>query len=94
MNEIKFNNVEELYQRLIPALNSKNKELSLNGIKCISNEELFEYLAKKSWLNKQNLTLYDMVSDILSVSILDMENYLSEKYIGKEEFSLDEKNNI
>ena len=27
MNEINFNNVEELYQRVIPALNSKINEL-------------------------------------------------------------------
>ena len=67
MNEIKFNSLEDLYNRLKPALRSKIKELhSLDKI-YIKENDVFEYLTDTKWENSTNLTLDHMVDDILYV---------------------------
>ena len=81
MNEINFNNVEELYQRVIPALNSKIYELKRYGIKSISSKDLFDFLAHIKWSKKDNLTLFDMVDDILNTSNEEIDNYFVNKFI-------------
>ena len=65
MNEIKFNSAKELYERVRPALNSKALELKRVGVNYIEVSDLWNYLRLNVWSRKDNLTLYDMVNDIL-----------------------------
>lgn len=64
--DIEFNDVKQLYQRVKPALRTKRRILLKNGIK-ISEKDIFEYLVKLKWSKAKNLTLNDIVSDILNV---------------------------
>ena len=68
MNE-KFgiNNKVELYKRLVPALNSKVKELEKNGEKNIKKEDLWNYFIKNKWTNINSLSLSELVDDILNI---------------------------
>lgn len=80
MEEIKFNSLNELFNRLYPAFNTKVKELKSDGVN-ISEVELWNYLKNNNWQNSGSLTLYDMVSDIFSIT--------KEKIINKERINDD-----
>lgn len=67
MEEIKFESLNELFNRLYPAFNTKVIELKDDGV-MVSEVELWNYLKENKWVNSSRLTLYDMVSDILSLS--------------------------
>lgn len=67
MEEIKFNSLNELFNRLYPAFNTKVKELKNDGVN-VSEVELWNYLKNNIWQNSTTLTLYDMVSDIFSIT--------------------------
>lgn len=80
MEEIKFNSLNELFNRLYPAFNTKVKELKNDGVN-VSEVELWNYLKNNNWQNSGSLTLYDMVSDIFSIT--------KEKIINKERINDD-----
>lgn len=80
MEEIKFNSLNELFNRLYPAFNTKVNELKSDGIN-VSEVELWNYLKSNNWQNNNSLTLYDMVSDIFSIT--------KEKIINKERINDD-----
>lgn len=65
MNEFYFKDINDLYNRLKPALRSKVKELKIKHNLKIKEEDIFKYLADNKWPNSEDLTLYDMVEDIL-----------------------------
>ena len=62
-----INNKIDLYKRLVPALNSKVKELEKNNIKNIKKEDIWNYFIKYKWTNIDSLSLSDMVDDILNI---------------------------
>lgn len=66
--DIEFKNVSELYNRVMPALRFKKRMLLKKGIK-ISEKEIFEYLIEMKWSNGFNLTLNDIVSDIINAEL-------------------------
>lgn len=65
MNEFYFKDINDLYNRLKPALRSKVKELKIRHNLKIKEEDIFKYLADNKWPKSEDLTLYDMVEDIL-----------------------------
>ena len=68
MDDIKFNSVNELYSRVLPALKSKKKELVRNKIKYIDEKEIWNLLSSNTWRNHKDLTLADIVDDILNIN--------------------------
>ena len=64
--DIEFKDVKELYKRVGPALRVKRRILLKKDIKK-SEKEIFEYLVKEKWSKGVNLTLSDIVSDIINV---------------------------
>ena len=79
MENIKFNSLQELYERLIPALETKVNELKKNGIKYISVSDIWEYLKINKWSKSANLTLSECVDDILNTSDIEYKKYLKTK---------------
>jgi len=86
MNEIKFNSLEDLYNRLKPALRSKIKELHSLDKVYINEIDIFEYLTDSKWENSNNLTLDQMVDDILYVDNNAIDEYVQKKIV-KEKFN-------
>ena len=82
MNEIKFNSLEDLYNRLKPALRSKIKELRNLNKKYINEIDIFEYLTDAKWEKSNNLTLDQMVDDILYVDNDKLDMYVQKKLIN------------
>lgn len=64
--DIEFKDVNELYKRVVPALRVKKRILLKKDIKK-SEKEIFEYLVREKWSKEVNLTLSDIVNDIINV---------------------------
>ena len=70
--ELEFKNQEELYKRVKPALKSKRLECKRYGIE-VSEEELWMYLSENIFKKSHNLTLADIVSEIMH---LEKDNFI------------------
>lgn len=88
-----FKTVEELKQRVKPALYSKLKELHALGYKIVSTNDIWNYLVKYKWNNKKDIELNDLVSDILYENNYSIYNYVLEE-IKKKKDSFDSETNI
>ena len=58
----------ELYRDVIPAFNVKHR-LMLYSKKEVTNKEIWLYLANNKWKNSHNLTISEIVNDIINVDI-------------------------
>lgn len=83
MESMKFSSLEELYKKLIPAMDTKVSELKLNGISYISIDDIWEYNKKNNWIKSKDLTLSQCVDDILNTSDDKYKKYAREKMIDK-----------
>ena len=72
MEDIRFNSLEELYNRLIPAMETKVNELKHNGIRYINIDDVWNYLKKNKWNKSKNLSLNEIVNDILKITKDDL----------------------
>jgi len=86
--DVGITTVEELYQRLRPALKIKRDELIRNNINYVKCEDIWNYLKNKKWVRAHNLLLYEMVEDIFNCDIYDLQNYVEER-IKKESVKAD-----
>lgn len=77
--EVEFNSLEELYNRLKPALITKKNEMNRSGYKYIKIEDIWNYLKEVKWKKAKDLSLYEMVSDVLNVDDLLIDDYLKQK---------------
>lgn len=82
MESIKFNSIDELHKRLLPALRSKCKLLSLNGCEYISEKDIWDFMSLNVWNNTKGLELCDMVDDILNASDTVLVSYYREKVLN------------
>ena len=72
--EYEFTNLEELYKRVKPALHSKELELERLGYKNIKEFDIWNYL-KDKWKSSNDLTLADIVDDILNTDSDEINSY-------------------
>ena len=77
--DMNFNSITELYNKLLPVLNTKVNEMKLIGISHISEKDIWNY-QKERWINSHNLIFSDMVNDILNTSNKEYEDYLKKKW--------------
>lgn len=76
-DKIEFKSAIELYNRVLPALYSKVKELNGLGIKHITEKDIWIYLVNNDWKTKSNLELSDLISDILYCDNDKLNEYVS-----------------
>lgn len=79
VDEIRFSSLEELYKRLKPALSSKKKELNKLGYVYIKEEDIWNALKNNKWTSSLDLSLYDMVDDILNTANSYFDDYVKEE---------------
>ena len=65
--DIEFESLRELYNRIEPALEAKRMEMIRVGYPYIKKEDIWNYLKESKWKNSRNLSLADMVNDILII---------------------------
>lgn len=77
--DVEFGSLEELYKRLKPALLTKVEEMHRSGFEYVKEEDVWNYLKEVKWKMSRNLNLYQMVSDVLNIDNILIDNYLKEK---------------
>ncbi len=78
-HEEKFASVDDLYKRVLPALNTKVDELQRENINFISALDIWNYCANFKWNNKKDLRIYEMINDIFNVDVLEINQYIRRK---------------
>ena len=81
--DLEFNNAEELFERLKPALKSKVFEFKKEGYDYLEIEDIWNYLKEIKWKKEKNLALNEMVSDIFSCDSVLIDDYFKNKLRGK-----------
>ncbi len=77
--DYEFSSKEELYQRVSPALRTKEVELHRLGYLYIKDKDIWNYLIETKWCKAKDLMLSDIVNDILHVNEKKIEEYLKSK---------------
>lgn len=81
--DIKFNSQEELYNRVKPALNAKLQELHRLGFSYITIDDIWNYLKETKWIKGKDLTLSDIVSNIIHVDNNQLDEFVNGKTTKK-----------
>ena len=76
-----YSSLKELYLRLKPAFSVKQR-LNSQKYPYIKNEDIWNYLSINKWKTANNLSISEMVDDIIHVDITNVDNYLKEKLKG------------
>ena len=76
---MQFASLQQLYQKLLPAFNVKIRLIKHSKYKYITKENIWMYLAETKWKNAYNLELPEMVNDIITVDLVEINNYLNRK---------------
>lgn len=77
---MEFSSLEELYNRIKPALKTKCTELKRMNYYYIKEEDIWNYLKEYKWKKTRNLNLFEMASDILNLDIYELDGFVKEEY--------------
>lgn len=67
--DMQFSNLYELKQRLVPALRNRKRSLKNQNI-IVTEDELWNYFTNNYWKKSINLSLFQMVDDILNREVI------------------------
>lgn len=67
---MEFSSSEELKQRVMPALKMKQERFLKEG-KNITTEDIWLYLKNNKWMKSKNLSLNEIVNDILKLENIE-----------------------
>lgn len=70
-----YKSQKELYKSLIPALNVKLRLLRKSNYSDITNRDIWNYLKNSKWVNSINLTISEMVNDIIHADNKEIDIY-------------------
>lgn len=76
--DFEFHSLEELWNRVHPALRVKVKDFKRLGLKDFSDRDIWDYLIESKWKNGVNLMLSDIVDDIMKLDSSEFKKYLNE----------------
>ncbi len=79
-----FTTLEQLYERLKPALRTKMREMRSLGYAYVREEDIWNYLKEVKWTNSKNLLLFEMVRDVLNVDNGSVDSYVRQKLNSRE----------
>ena len=72
-----FGSIQELYERVLPALKIKTRESKMFRYNNINEIDIWRYLTDKTWKSSKNLMLFDIVDDILNVDLLEIDQFIN-----------------
>ena len=73
---------KELYLNLVPALNVKLRLLKNSKYLTITKEDIWNYLKENKWKTSVDLTLADMVQDIIHVNNDELAKFLNKEKLS------------
>lgn len=74
--DIEFKTKEELYHRVYPALSAKKAELKRLGYFNVQEKDIWNFLSYNVFSKMQGLTLADIVSEIMHLDEIILDNYI------------------
>ena len=77
--EFDFGSQEELFLRVRPALRAKLSELKRLNIRNVNEIMIWDYLVRIKWSMAKNLSLSDIVSDIMHLDNKKFSEYQKSK---------------
>ncbi len=77
--DIEFNSLQELFKRIKPALTTRVRELYRLGYDYLKEEDIWNYLKTTNWRDAKDLSLAEMVNDILEVDEFKIDRYMKDK---------------
>lgn len=69
---MEFNSLQELKERVMPALKLKEEKLKIEGYN-FSCDDIWFYLKQNKWSKSRNLTLNEVVNDILKIEASSLD---------------------
>lgn len=75
---MEFTSLQQLYKKLLPAFNVKKRLILNSKYKDITNENIWHYLTETKWRQANNLSLPEMINDIITVDLSDIYKYTEE----------------
>lgn len=73
---MEFMSLQQLYRKLIPAFNVKKRLILNSRYKDITNENIWVYLTETKWKKSHNLSLPEMINDIITVDLEEINKYI------------------
>ncbi len=77
--DFEFSSLKELYDHIKPALETKVAEMQRLGYNYIKCEDIWNYLKENKWTKASDLSLYEMINDVLNTDNVLIDTYLKEK---------------
>ena len=74
MGEVKFDDVESLYKRIKPLLKLKQELFKKLGYE-VGIDNIWLFLVETKWKISHNLTLYDIVNDIMILDYRELKDF-------------------
>lgn len=78
IDDYTFNSVDDLYKRLLPAINTKLSELKRIHI-YVRNTDIWNYCVTNIWKKRKDLRIHEMVSDILDIDELKLNEFIKSR---------------
>ena len=72
---MEYNNQFELYKALLPVFSVKRRLLVNSNYDFITNEDIWKYLIISKWKNAYNLTISEMVNDIINIDAIKIIDF-------------------
>ena len=73
---MEFTSLQQLYRKLLPAFNVKKRLILNTKYKDITNENIWMYLTETKWKKTHNLSLPEMINDIITVDLEEINKYI------------------
>lgn len=74
-----INTLKKLYLILRPAFKVKRRLLKHSYCPYIKDKDIWEYLSNYKWKKQKNLTIAEMVDDIINIDNIKIHMYLCNK---------------
>ena len=73
---MEFTSLEQLYRKILPAFNVKKRLILNSRYKHITNENIWIYLTETKWKKSHDLSLPEIINDIITVDLEEINNYI------------------
>lgn len=77
--ENEFHSLLDLYKKVYPALSNRKRDIYKLGKTYIKEEDIWNCLKESKWKSTSNLTLSEMVNDILCCDLGLLDNYIKKQ---------------
>lgn len=77
--DLEFNSLKELYEHIKPALEAKVSEMRRVGYSYIKEEDVWNYLKEIKWKKASDLSIHEMINDILNTDNVLIDSYVKGK---------------